>query len=54
MSDQSKLKKTEVIMTGAIFILALFFGPYLYYSFSMYVKGHANKPYPEYEWGEMN
>jgi hypothetical protein len=30
------------------------FCPYMYYSFSMYVEGRANKPYPDYDWAEMS
>jgi hypothetical protein len=26
----------------------------MYYSFSLYQQGRANKPYPEYEWAEMS
>ena len=55
MSDMYQgLRKREKAMAVAIFFLTLFFIPYLYYSFDMYVKGRANKPYPEYAWSEMS
>jgi hypothetical protein len=48
------MQKRDIIFASFMALGILLFGPYMYYSFKMYVKGMANKPYPEYDWPEMS